>query len=383
MLFSTSLLAVVTSLAAGVAAAGRPANTTICDFYTTAVFKENNSTNQRALVAAVVNRAATGNTTANPMLTGILNPGTFNNAPMDITPFFFAQLNSTNTGGGAGFSVSFVDGGGLAALKAGMPATDTTSNQFTLFTHLYAYFGSVLGCSGYSSAGYPPYIGKPSMFEVHKFMGLKETEIGYFNEQVGLSALSLGVTADDQTIIVNLLNSVFNNQCGPKTTIIKAQGAQLQSFCLDATCPKAKNATDAQCKKYPMEPKPQKHSSTAASSMCSLTSTMASSASSKAISATTTSKAMTTTMSSKSMSSSSSMSGSSKTSMSGAAAGSSSSSFTFSSTTKATGATAAPDMVGNATATTSLPAMQTTNAAPHTAAFGSLLVGVAALVLAL
>ncbi|KAF2154482.1 hypothetical protein K461DRAFT_320591 [Myriangium duriaei CBS 260.36] len=283
MLFSSISLLAVASV---VAAAGRPANTTICDFYTTALFKDNNSTNQRGLVAAVVNRAAAGNTTANPMLTGILAPGTFNGAPVDITPWFTGALNSSNTGGGAGFSLSFVDGGGLAALQAGMPATDPASNQFTLFTHLYAYFGSVLGCSKYSTPGYPPYVGKPSMFEVHKFMGLNENMIGYFNEQVGLSAASFGVTSDDVTAIGNLLNTNFNVRCAPKTTIIKAQGAQLQAFCLASSCKIAEKGSNSTCKSYPAEPKPsskvpQKSAAGCSSSAAAATTTTTSSMAAK------------------------------------------------------------------------------------------------------
>lgn len=274
----------------GSAAATRPANMSICDFYTTAVFKNNTAANQKALIAAVVNRAAAGNTTANPMLTGILSPGMFNGQPVDITAFFNAGMNSTNTGGVEGFSVSFVDGGGLAALKAGMPADDPTSNQFTLFTHLYSYFGSVLGCSGYNTPALPAYAGKASMFEVHQFMGLDMQQIGYFNDQVGLSALSLGVSGSDASAIVNLLNTTFNIRCAPAATVIAAQGPQLQAFCIDPSCPlapqavlvstnttkvanttRAANATGttmlinptATCLGYPMEPKPSLHAVTA------------------------------------------------------------------------------------------------------------------------
>jgi len=36
------------------------------------------------------------------------------------------------------------------------------SNQYMLFTHLYQYFGALLGCSGYGTAGFPAYMGVQS-----------------------------------------------------------------------------------------------------------------------------------------------------------------------------------------------------------------------------
>ena len=37
-----------------------------------------------------------------------------------------------------------------------------------LLTHLYEYFGVLLGCTQVGKSGFPPYGGDPSMYDVHK-----------------------------------------------------------------------------------------------------------------------------------------------------------------------------------------------------------------------
>lgn len=124
-----------------------------------------------------------------------------------------------------------------------------------LLTHLYEFFGALLGCSMQGMTGFKAYSGRASMAEVHKFMDLGKPEMDYFVTQVGLAAASFGVAKDDITTVAEALNSIFNVACGPPTTVIKAQGPQLQSICIDqATCPKAPK--DAMCDKYPTVMKP-------------------------------------------------------------------------------------------------------------------------------
>jgi len=48
-------------LAVGVAADGRPSNTSICDYYTTALLTNNTAANQMTLLTLVVNTAVIGN----------------------------------------------------------------------------------------------------------------------------------------------------------------------------------------------------------------------------------------------------------------------------------------------------------------------------------
>ena len=74
-------------------------------------------------------------------------------------------------------------------------------------------------------------------------MDLSAAEVGYFITQVANSAASFGVTKDDLTIVGNALNSLFGMRCSAATTVVPAQGPQLQAICIDPTCPLAANAT--------------------------------------------------------------------------------------------------------------------------------------------
>ena len=70
------------------------------------------------------------------------------------------------------------------------------------------------------------------------FMALSSAQIGYFVTQVGLSAASFGVAQSDIAIVGTALEKLFGYRCSPPTTVIAAQGAQLQSICTDTTCPR-------------------------------------------------------------------------------------------------------------------------------------------------
>jgi hypothetical protein len=60
-------------------------------------------------------------------------------------------------------------------------------------------------------------------------MVLDPYQMGYFIEQVALSAASFGVATSDIEAVGQALGSLFNYRCSPKTTVIKAQGPQYQS----------------------------------------------------------------------------------------------------------------------------------------------------------
>jgi hypothetical protein len=49
---------------------------------------------------------------------------------------------------------------------------DVVANHYSskLFTHLYEFFGTLLGCSQQGQPGFPAYDGQPSMFQVHKYV---------------------------------------------------------------------------------------------------------------------------------------------------------------------------------------------------------------------
>jgi hypothetical protein len=116
----------------GAALGQRPADTSICDYYTTALLKENNGTTQLALLILIVNTAVIGNysgVNVGIKVPGILTPGTYNGTQVDLLPFFSGGLASTNNGGSAGVVQNFLDDGGAAPLMMDMPANGTSSNQ--------------------------------------------------------------------------------------------------------------------------------------------------------------------------------------------------------------------------------------------------------------
>jgi hypothetical protein len=76
-------------------------------------------------------------------------------------------------------------------------------------------------------------------------MSLTHPEVSYFIQQVILSGQSLGVASADLTLLGVALMSIFDYRCSPPTTVVRAQGDQLQSICSDSTCPPAMNSTCA------------------------------------------------------------------------------------------------------------------------------------------
>jgi len=116
---------------AGIVLAQRPTNTSICDYYTTALLKVNNATNQLTLLTLVVNTAVIGNYTQPNVgiaVPGILAKGKFNGADVNLLPYFNGALLSTN-GGGKGVSQNFLDDGGAAPLTMNKPSNGTSSAQ--------------------------------------------------------------------------------------------------------------------------------------------------------------------------------------------------------------------------------------------------------------
>jgi hypothetical protein len=90
-------------------------------------------------------------------------------------------------------------------------------------------------------------MGAASMYQVHKFMDLNPNQVGYFIQQVALAGASFGVTASDLQAVGTALDTLFNKRCSPPAAAIAAQGPQLQSICIDGSCPLSPNAT---CSSY-------------------------------------------------------------------------------------------------------------------------------------
>ncbi|KAI1344133.1 hypothetical protein F5Y15DRAFT_103944 [Xylariaceae sp. FL0016] len=254
MRFSNTL---VMAAAASTASAQRPSDTPICDYYTTALLEDNTADNQATLLTLLVNTVVIGNYTmpnVGVMVPGILAKGQYNGTDVNLLPYFDGELASSNRGGDEGVAINFLDDGGAEPLMKNMPSNGKNSMQYFLLTHLYQFFGSLLGCTQQGMPGFDAYTGFPSMYEVHKFMDLDAAEFGYFVQQVGLAAASFGVADADVTAVGMALNSLFGYKCAPPTTAIKAQGPQLQSICIAEDCPVAENSV---CDKYEpaMEPK--------------------------------------------------------------------------------------------------------------------------------
>lgn len=229
-------------------AAQRPTNTSICDYYTTGLLMSNTAENQYMLLKLLVNTVVIGNYTPNAMVTvpGILKNGTVNGTAVNLLPFFAGTSGpTTNRGGRAVSGINFLDGGGATPLLNNTLPTEG-SNEYTLLTHLYQYFGYLLGCTMQGQTAFPTYGGNPSQYQVHKYMYLTYAQNTYFINQVALAAQSFGVAPADITVVGTALNSLFNVRCGPSTAVPMTAEAAPQSICVSSDCPLAVNASCAQ-----------------------------------------------------------------------------------------------------------------------------------------
>lgn len=109
----------------------RPSNVSICDYYTTALLKQNTPANQYTLLTLLVNTAVIGNYTqpnVGVTVPGILAPGEYGGEQVNLLPYFNGCLLSTNVNN-VPSSVNFLDGGGAAPLMQNKPADSSNSNQ--------------------------------------------------------------------------------------------------------------------------------------------------------------------------------------------------------------------------------------------------------------
>ncbi|KAF3928672.1 hypothetical protein AA313_de0210341 [Arthrobotrys entomopaga] len=230
----------------------------LCDKYTTALFKNNTAENQYTLLVKLVNTALIGNYTAGAKVkvNGILVPGMFMGQDVTLLPYFNGGLLSTNRGTAS--PVNFIDDGGAIPLAEDKPANGNTSNQYKLITHLYEFFGALLQCSKLGQPGFPAYTGDTSMYNVHKYMNLNPIQMGYFIQEVGLSAASFGVAEADILAVASALNGTFNQRCAPPIAVLPNQTA-LQAICINTACPEASNPV---CTSYSTAAQPATATST-------------------------------------------------------------------------------------------------------------------------
>jgi len=101
----------------------RPANTTICDYYSLLILGANTASNQKLLMTLLINTVVLGNyTTPNTGIPvhGFATPAIYNGTKVALLPYFTPELESTNDGGSAGVSKAFLDDGGAVPLQKNM-----------------------------------------------------------------------------------------------------------------------------------------------------------------------------------------------------------------------------------------------------------------------
>jgi hypothetical protein len=126
----------ITVAALGVAVnADRPANVTICDYYTPLLLGEPNSpASQQKLMQILTHTFILGNyTTPNVgvAVAGIASPGNFSGHEVNILNYFTGAYYSSNgyNNASTGIAKNFLDDGGAVALLADKPANTNSSNQ--------------------------------------------------------------------------------------------------------------------------------------------------------------------------------------------------------------------------------------------------------------
>lgn len=70
------------------------------------------------------------------------------------------------------------------------------------------------------------------MYQVHKYMALDAAEVGYFIEQVGMSAASFGVSDADVQTVGMALTKAFDYRCAPPAAIPATATPALQAICI-------------------------------------------------------------------------------------------------------------------------------------------------------
>lgn len=116
------------ALLAGLAMAQRPSGSSICDYYAEVRFGTNSSTTQYKLIEGIVAMAfGGGNATSNASssLTGILNPGKFNDIAVDLHPFFDGSIDSTNLNNQP-IGIDWLDGGGVGPLYSYLNGSESS-----------------------------------------------------------------------------------------------------------------------------------------------------------------------------------------------------------------------------------------------------------------
>lgn len=115
------LLLLLLAFFLGLGIAQRPSNASTCDYYAQSLYGKNNSETQYQLVQHIIALAFGGppsnSTNVSSDITGILNPGSFENLNVDLQPWFDGSIDSTNLNNQA-VGINWLDDGGLDPLHA-------------------------------------------------------------------------------------------------------------------------------------------------------------------------------------------------------------------------------------------------------------------------
>ncbi|KDN53480.1 hypothetical protein K437DRAFT_265837 [Tilletiaria anomala UBC 951] len=234
------------------ASSGSPPS--LCEIYTKLTLGSTTPDAQYEYVRLIVNSIFVGNFSnlakGSQAPTGILtNNGRILSssrytAPVDLHKYFDGTLLSTNRNNKA-VSVNFLDGGGRDPLFQNQPAVNNTSNQYFLMTHLYTYFGALLGCSAIGGGTFPQYSGSPSMGSVHKFMNIGPAEFLFFKEQTAYSLVSFGMDVNSTVEFLGLLEN-FDLRCRVPFSFPNGAPAESQVICSASDCGLAPNTQGLQ-----------------------------------------------------------------------------------------------------------------------------------------
>ncbi|UKZ94127.1 uncharacterized protein TrAFT101_009014 [Trichoderma asperellum] len=242
-------VAAATSLfAAGhVTLAQRSGNESICDYYATQRYGENNSTTQLLLVQSIVTLAYAGSAgLPNPPddSSGIFNKGQFNGIDVYLRPWFDGSQATTNLNNQP-VGINWLDGGATAPLLSFLNGStnsvniNNSTNQYRLFTHWFTAFGFIYGCSFAPKFPRTTDSGGPlSAAYVHKFMNLNQTDIGYFIKELTVASRYFGFSDEDAQTLDTFMNARYNVRCAPPVN------GQLYSICFADECPLAQPQPD-------------------------------------------------------------------------------------------------------------------------------------------
>lgn len=245
----------------GLSQAQRPDNASLCDYYAGSLYGDSGNASQAKLIKSIVSLAFGGpsglQNVTDSALTGILNPGTFDNNPIDLLPWFNGSKDSTNLNN-APIATNWLDGGGIKPLSDFLTGAtpdlvlNNATNEYRLFNHFFVAFSHTFGCSdpvpSASTGGTTGGTQQLSLAYVHKYMDLNFTDLGHFIDQLGKAAIYYGFSTQDADTFTSNLNSQYNVRCAPPITTNPAQGPQLLSLCQDPSCPLA--APNPDCAPY-------------------------------------------------------------------------------------------------------------------------------------